>query len=360
MPRIPVAIVTGFLGSGKTTLLNQALRVPAMARTAVVVNEFGEVGLDHMLVEASGDSVVLLENGCLCCTVRGDLVAALDNLYWRRARNDVPAFDRVAIETSGLADPSPVIQALTSEPTLAERYYVGALIAAVDAVNAPATLDAHVESVRQVALAEHIVLTKLDLLAPAARTSAAAMLHARLRTINRMAAIIAAEEAQSALAAVIQSGEIDPLAAGTDVRRWLNVAAFADASHTHGHGNSAHHHGPFDRDIASFCIVRDVPLSHETLRLLLAALNQNLGPNLLRVKGFVHVAEHPDRPALVQGAQQLLHPIAWLDRWPDDDRRTRLVFITQGAGRDVVADMIGLIERMARRTAQARKGAGDG
>ena len=175
MPHTSVTILTGFLGSGKTTLLNRVLRDPAMARTAVVINEFGEVGLDHALAASSDDTIMVLENGCLCCTVFGDLVATMNRLYHAREAGEIPAFDHVIIETSGLADPSPVIQAFLSEPTLAGLYRIGNVIAIVDAVNGPDTLDRHPESVRQVALADVILLTKLDLLDAdkAARTQVA-------------------------------------------------------------------------------------------------------------------------------------------------------------------------------------------
>src|SRR5687768_12582002 len=161
--RTPVTLLTGFLGSGKTTLLNRALRDPTMANTAVVINEFGEVGLDHLLAAQSDDTIMVLENGCLCCTVFGDLVTTLNNLYHSREDGTIPRFDHVVIETSGLADPSPLIQAFLSDPTLAGLYRIASVVATVDAVNGPGTLDQHAESVRQVALADHILITKLDL-----------------------------------------------------------------------------------------------------------------------------------------------------------------------------------------------------
>ena len=164
MSHTPVTILTGFLGSGKTTLLNRALRDPSMANTAVVINEFGEVGLDHMLAARSDDTIMVLENGCLCCTVFGDLVTTLNNLYHAREAGEIPRFDHVVIETSGLADPSPLIQAFLSDPTLAGLYRIGTVVATVDAVNGPGTLDNHVEFVRQIALADHILITKCDLL----------------------------------------------------------------------------------------------------------------------------------------------------------------------------------------------------
>ena len=189
MSHTPITILTGFLGSGKTTLLNRALRDPAMANTAVVINEFGEVGLDHALAAQSDDTIMVLENGCLCCTVFGDLVTTLNNLYHAREAGEIPRFDHVVIETSGLADPSPLIQAFLSDPTLAGLYRIGTVVATVDAVNGPGTLDNHVESVRQVALADHILVTKLDLIDPEKMQAAEAELTARLRRLNPAAKI---------------------------------------------------------------------------------------------------------------------------------------------------------------------------
>src|SRR5215472_3691298 len=180
-PRTPVTILTGFLGSGKTTLLNHALTAPDMARTAVIINEFGEIALDHALAAQSDDSVVVLENGCLCCTVRSDLVGTLNDLYHRRRAGKIPFFDNIMIETSGLAEPGPVLQAFLSEPTLDGLYRVANVIALVDAVNGLNTLREHEEAVQQVALADRILITKLDLVGDA---QARDRLEADLRRIN--------------------------------------------------------------------------------------------------------------------------------------------------------------------------------
>ena len=367
MSHTPITILTGFLGSGKTTLLNRALRDPAMANTAVVINEFGEVGLDHALAAQSDDTIMVLENGCLCCTVFGDLVTTLNNLYHAREAGEIPRFDHVVIETSGLADPSPLIQAFLSDPTLAGLYRIGTVIATVDAVNGPGTLDNHVESVRQVALADHILVTKLDLIDPEKMQAAEAELTARLRRLNPAAKITRiddsphpnpAGEGREGAAALLRAEGLDPADTKADARAWLNAAAYEQADehhqhHDHDHADRDHHH-LHDRDIASFCFIREQPIPREALRLLLDALQQNLGPNLLRVKGIVHVAEEPDRPAVIQGAQHLLHNLSWLERWPDADRRSKIVFITQGFDRAEVEDMIALLDRVATRTAAAR------
>jgi G3E family GTPase len=369
LPHTPITILTGFLGSGKTTLLNRALRDPAMANTAVVINEFGEIGLDHVLAARSDDTIMVLENGCLCCTVFGDLVTTLNNLYHAREDGEIPRFDHVVIETSGLADPSPLIQAFLSDPTLAGLYRIGTVVATVDAVNGPATLDNHIESVRQVALADRILVTKLDLLGAAEAKAAEAALTARLRRLNPAAKISRIDDPALDIGELLRGPGLDPGGASADARAWLNVAAYesggdqhsnrADHHHHDDHAHHDHddhhdHHGLHDRDIASFCFIREQPIAREALRLLLDALQQNLGPNLLRVKGLVHVAEEPDCPAVIQGAQHLLHNLSWLERWPDEDRRSKLVFITQGFDRAEVEDMIAVLDRVATRTAAAR------
>jgi G3E family GTPase len=358
LPHTRVSILTGFLGSGKTTLLNRALREPAMANTAVVINEFGEISLDHALAAQSNDTIMVLENGCLCCTVFGDLVTTLNNLYHAREDGAIPRFDHVLIETSGLADPSSLIQAFLSDPVLAGLYRVGAMVAAIDAVNGPDTLDKHVESVRQVALADQILITKLDLIDPAQRNDAKAVLTARLRRLNPAAKISSVDEPGFNIGTMLRAASVDPADGSADVRAWLNASAYgphgADEHDHTPHDGHAHYHGLHDRDIASFCFVREKPIPREALRLLLDALQQNLGPNLLRVKGIIHVAEEPERPAVIQGAQQLLHNLSWLERWPDVDRRSKIVFITQGFDRAEVEEMIAVLDRVAERTAAAR------
>jgi G3E family GTPase len=361
LPQTPVTILTGFLGSGKTTLLNRALRDPAMANTAVVINEFGEVGLDHMLAARSDDTIMVLENGCLCCTVFGDLVTTLNNLYHAREANEIPRFDHVVIETSGMADPSPLIQAFLSDPTLAGLYRIGTVVATVDAVNGPGTLDNHIESVRQVALADHILITKLDMIDPAQVQDAEASLIARLRRLNPAAKISRIDDPAFDIGKLLRAEGLDPADAKADARAWLNAAAYEHAdAHHHDHDHAGDdrddhdHHHLHDRDIASFCFIRETPIAREALRLLLDALQQNLGPNLLRVKGIVNVAEEPGRPAVIQGAQHLLHNLSWLERWPDSDHRSKIVFITQGFDRADIEEMIALLDRVASRTAAAR------
>ena len=328
-----------------------------MANTAVIINEFGEISLDHVLAAQSDDTIMVLENGCLCCTVFGDLVTTLNNLYHKREDGKIPRFDHVIIETSGLADPTPLSQAFLSDPTLAGLYRVGAVVVTVDAVNGPDTLNRHIESVHQVALADYILMTKLDLVDPARANQAEADLTARLRHINPAAAISRIDDPAFDIGALLRAS-LNPTTPKGNVRTWLNIEAYQprkehDHDH-HDHDDHHHDHGLHDRDIASFCFIREQPIPQEALRLLLDTIQQNLGPNLLRVKGIIHVAEEPDRPAVIQGAQHLLHNLTWLDRWPDADRRSKIVFITQNFERAEVESMIELIDRVSARTAAAR------
>ncbi|MCC6949685.1 MAG: GTP-binding protein [Bradyrhizobiaceae bacterium] len=368
--RTPVTIITGFLGSGKTTLLNRALRAAEMKDTIVVINEFGEISLDHALAASSDDAVVVLENGCLCCTVRSDLVGTMNALYHDRESGRIPRFDNVVIETSGLAEPGPVLQAFLSEPTLDGLYRVASVVALVDAVNATNTFEQHDEAVRQVALADQILITKLDLVDADKREAQEEELRALLQRINPAARIRRIDDPSISLGELLKSQGFDPTDPTADPRQWLNEKAYLEAAHDHGHDHAHcddpshdhdHHHGhghglhTHRAGIESFCLIREEPFTRSALQFLLDGLSQNLGPGLLRVKGLVNVAEEPGRPAVIQGAQHLLHTISWLDHWPDDDQRTRIVFITQGVTKDALKDIIELLDRMAMRTSKARQ-----
>ena len=363
--RVPVTLVTGFLGSGKTTLINAALRSPELSKTVVVVNEFGEVGLDHQLFASSSNSVVVLENGCLCCTVRSDLVGTLNSLYHARQAGEIAAFDNVVIETSGLAEPGPVLQAFLSEPTLDGLYRVASVLTLVDAVNWPGTSEAHEEAVRQAALADQIRITKLDMVA-GDRKICSSRTRLDLRRINPSAEIAEVDWSSVAVAKLLASPGFDPADPRADPRPWLNVEAHQNGAHDHDaggndddhdehdHARHAHGHHFEGRGIENFVLTRDSPLTREEAQFLLDGIAQNLGAGLLRVKGLVNIAEEPGRPAVIQGAQHLLHTMTWLDRWPDGDRRTRIVFITQGIPRDSLKDIIDLLDRVSARTFKAR------
>jgi G3E family GTPase len=330
---IPLTLLTGFLGAGKTTLLNRLLKEPALADTAVIINEFGEVSLDHLLVDYIGDNMVLLQSGCLCCTLRGDLVDGLEKLL-RDLDNGRCQFRRVLLETTGLADPAPVLQTAMAHPYLVKRFRLDGVVTVVDAVNGESTLDGYPEAVKQAAVADRIVLTKTDLADAEQRGG----IIGRLHTLNPAAPILDAAKGEATADRLLNCGLYDPSRKIPDVKKWLAAEAYAEAQeHGHGHGHHGpghhdHHHHDVNRHddhIASFVLTADKPIPAGTLDMLLELIRASHGAKLLRVKGIVQLAEMPDNPVVVHGVQHVFHPTARLERWPDDDHRSRLVFITR-------------------------------
>ena len=324
--RLPVTILTGFLGSGKTTVLARLLSRPELARIAVIINELGEVGLDHELIRVAGDGeAILLPSGCVCCTIRSDLADTLRDLFQQRVRGRIPDFDRVVLETTGLADPAPILQTLIGDPITAARYSADGVITTIDAFNADWQLDTQREAVKQTAFADRILLTKTDLVAP----DATACLVERLRAINPAATPIP-----------VLQGEVDPAlilgtgfaAKSSQADGWLAAEAHDRHDHDHEAGLDPHHH---DDGIRSFCLTFEQPLRWERIAEALDRLAGFGGGRLLRVKGILDV-EGSDRPVVIHAIQHLFHPPAQLDAWPGPERRSRLVFITNGIERDTV------------------------
>jgi G3E family GTPase len=316
---IPVNVITGFLGSGKTTLLNRLLRSPELAATAVLVNEFGEVGLDHLLLETVDAETVILQSGCVCCTIRGDLAEAMRRLLSRRERGAIPRFERLAIETTGLADPAPIVSTLLAEPVLRHHFRLGNVIATVDAVNGARHLAENPESVKQAAIADRIVLTKTDL----AEAAQVEPLTAALRGLNPTAPLLDATTDRLAPADLMASDVYDPARKSAEVRRWLDEEAHRAAAAGHGHDPSRH-----DRDIRAFCLTFDRPLDWTAFGLWLTMLLHAHGARVLRIKGLLHVRDLP-APVAIHGVQHVIHPPVHLERWPDADRRSRIVFIVR-------------------------------
>jgi len=306
--KLPVAIVTGFLGSGKTTLISRILRDSAFARTAVIVNEFGEIGLDHELIASSDETLLALTTGCLCCAVRSDLVATLLDL---QRRSD--AYDRVLIETSGLADPAPILHALMTDRDVAEHYVLAGVVTVVDALHGEATLDRHPEARRQIALADTLLLSKTDIVEPSAT------LRAHLATLNPQAALRGTRE-------IAPKALFVETAVKTDIT--------PDARHSDG--------------IESLVLQRDRPIPALALTLLLEALAEHCGARLLRMKGLVGIEEMPGQPAVIHGVQHVFSPPEFLDRWPSADTTTRMVFIVQGVPRYFPARLLDTIEHEVR------------
>jgi G3E family GTPase len=322
-------VLTGFLGAGKTSLLSRLVTDPALAETAVIINEFGEIGLDHLLVKPISDGVVLLQSGCLCCTLRGDLVDALEQLL-RDLDNGRAVFRRVILETTGLADPAPVLQTAMAHPYLVMRYRLDGVITVVDAINADATLDAHMESVKQVAVADRIVLTKTDLLRTPEQQRDNERLIARLRALNPAARILDAAAGDATPARLISCGLYDPERKSPDVKRWLAAEAYAQQHAGHGHEH-AHHHdvNRHDERIRAFAFETETAIPAPMFDMFLDLLRSMHGENLLRLKGIVKLSETPASPVVVHGVQHVFHPVVQLPSWPDGDERTRIVLITR-------------------------------
>lgn len=332
-PPLPVILLTGFLGSGKTTLLNYLLGHEAMADTAVIINEFGEIGLDHLFVEAVEDGIIEMASGCLCCTIRGDLVNTLEDLLRRLDNRRGPPFSRVLIESTGLADPAPILHTIMSHPYLVMRYRLGAVITCVDSVNGMQTLDAHQEAVKQAAMADRLVLTKTDL--PEAEAGLPA-LKARLSSLNPAAPQIDMHSAPATPDELLEAGLYNPKSKIPDVAAWLGQEAYAERDrHGHDHG---HHHDPnrHDDHIRAFCITHDEPVAESALQVFLQLLQSQYGEQLLRMKGIVALREAPETPYVLHAVQNIMHPPACLAAWPDQDHRCRLVFIMRDVDEDFI------------------------
>jgi len=334
--RIPVNILTGFLGSGKTTVLRHVLRDPAFADTAVLINEFGAVGLDHLLVGALEEAPVLLASGCICCSIRGDLSRAMRDLHARRQRGEVPPFGRVIVETTGLADPTPILATLTADLVIRRHFRPGNIVATLDALHAERGLTQHPEVARQAAIADRLIVTKTDL-APA---HAVARLRQKLHWLNPAAPVVEAV-----------LGVVDPdILIGHDIhaaetrmmeaRHWMQGdGAWPQGGHTDGTA------------ITSFCLRLHDKLDWSAFGLWFSMLAHRHGEKLLRVKGILHV-EDSETPVAIHAVQHVIHAPEHLPEWPDAERGSRIVFITQGLEQDAVERSLQAFHRLTRPAAR--------
>jgi G3E family GTPase len=355
---VPVSILTGFLGAGKTSLLNRLLKDPDLTDTAVIINEFGDVSLDHLLVEASSDGIIELSDGCLCCTVRGELVDTLADLMDRMQTGKIKPLKRVVIETTGLADPAPVLQSVMGNPVIAQSYRLDGVVTVVDAANGLSTLDHHEEAVKQVAMADRLVISKISLATP----DAVIALKARLRALNPRAPMIDGDLPEAGKAELFHCGLYDPATKIADVGRWLQDEAAADHHHDHDHahghddhhdhehcghencGHDHHHHHHDENrhgaDIRSFSLVHDRPIDPMALEMFVDLLRSAHGEKLLRMKAIVSMSDNPDRPLILHGVQTVFHAPQRMAAWPDpSDRRTRMVLITKDLPEAFVRDL---------------------
>jgi len=326
---VPVSIITGFLGSGKTTLLRRLLADPRMGMTAVLVNEFGEVGLDHLLLRKVDENIVLLNSGCLCCSVRDDLVETLDDLAGKRRSGAIPDFSRVVIETTGLADPAPIIHTLVSDASITPVYALAGMVTTVDAGLGESQLDRFPEAVKQAAMSDRLVITKTDLAEAAALRS----LRTRLGALAPAAAIFEGTlDAGPDPNQLFDTGTFNTDAKIADVARWLGEEAVLEKR---PHGHERH-----DDRIGTFCLVADKPLDWTAFTQWLGLLLANRGEQLLRIKGLLNVVGR-DKPVVVHGVQHVFYPPGELDSWPDADRRSRIVFITRDLSRSAMERAFG-------------------
>ena len=326
--RLPVSLITGFLGSGKTTLLNRLVQRPEMADSAVIINEFGEVALDHLLVAPVEGETVVLASGCLCCAVRGDLLETLRRLLIERERREIPAFARVLIETSGLADPAPVAQLLLNNPLLGGDLRLDAIITTIDALNGSVALEHNWEARKQIAIADRLLLTKTDIAAP----NDIEELTASLRQLNPAARTHQVVQGDIEPNLLFGASAIDSVDRSPGFSEWIGDGAITDAEH-------AHHH-----EVQSFCLTADMPLDWARFHDWLGGLRIAFGEKLLRVKGVLNVAGE-EGPIVVHGVQHIFHPPVTLPRWPDGDRRSRLVLITRELDRQFVEESWRLIRQ---------------
>ncbi|UXM95167.1 GTP-binding protein [Bartonella sp. HY329] len=337
---IPVTILTGFLGSGKTTLLNTLLRDNLLKDSAVIINEFGEVGIDHLLVEKADEGIISLSDGCLCCTIRGDLVDTLAELIDKLQMGQINHLTRIIIETTGLADPAPILQILLAHPIIIEALQLDGVITTLDAVNGIKTLETYQEAVKQLAVADRVIITKADMVEGKAHL---ADLKSKITAINPRAEIYLSSDIEHHIGDLFRAGIYDIDNKTADVKRWLadeerldhhNDAHNHDEHHhNHHHHDHSHHHDDVNRHsdkIRSFSLTHNQPVDYAAIEAFVDLMRASQGERILRMKGIVQTIKRPDQPLIIHGVQGMFHPPKRLDNWPDNKPETRLVIIGDG------------------------------
>ena len=316
MKTTPVGIVTGFLGSGKTTLLSQVLRHREMVNTAVIVNEFGEVSLDHLLVADTTENIIELRNGCLCCTIRGDLALTLRDLFEKRLLGDIPDFNYVAIETTGVADPVPLLHTLVANPNLRKAFSMDVVIACVDAIHGQEAIARNECAASQLAIADLVLLTKTDL----ADEESCGQIRKLVRRMNSAAELLESVHGDVDPVRLFRRGIFEPPTSVDCVHRWIDGQNDSGSHGYHDHGSeyTAHH------------IIHDEPISMSGTSVFLNHVVNDDRCDILRIKGLAEFREKPGVAAVIHAVQNKFYPIQWLDRWPDENRSSRLVFIGRG------------------------------
>ena len=338
--KITITVLTGFLGSGKTTILTSLIKQKQMAKAAIIINEFGEVGLDHDLIETTDEKVIELQNGCICCTIQGDLKTTLLNLLKKMEKGDISPFDHVIIETTGLADPVPIIHTLMTSLDLQRIYSIDGVITVVDTVNGESTYNAHEEAVKQTAFADRIILSKTDIADEIAINS----LTKRIRKISPKVTIIKSDKKSLPVSKLLGLNDYNPQNKDWNVREWLQIEKNKSSNHTHNHHDHHHKHdvNRHGDDIETFAMVTSEPVSMTAVNFFLELLMSQMGENILRIKGILNI-KGQSCPAVIHGVQHIFHPLEWLEKWPSEDKQSRLVFITKNIKRDIIDDLFKII-----------------
>ncbi len=335
---IGISVLTGFLGSGKTTILTSLIKQKQMANAAIIINEFGEVGLDHDLIETTDENVIELQNGCICCTIQGDLKTTLLNLLKKMEKGDISPFNHVIIETTGLADPVPIIHTLMTSLDLQRIYSIDGVITVVDSINGEPTYNSHEEAVKQTAFADIIILSKTDI----ADKGTVDALTKKIKSINPSVTIIKSDKNSLPASELLGLNDYNPQNKDWNVREWLDIEKNKSSNHLHNHHNHEHDVNRHGDNIETFAMVTSQPVSMTSVNFFLELLMSQMGENILRIKGILNI-KGQSCPAVIHGVQHIFHPLEWLDKWPSDDKQSRLVFITKNIKKDMIDDLFNII-----------------